>query len=340
MWIRLNYFPLPQYTYKLNKQILFVVATIFFGLIMGLRDVSVGTDTVNYVAQFNTVCRTQRFDIIGLNRRLDIEYGYILYLKLISLLSHSPTVYLLITSFLICGLLFKFLYDNSKTPLLSILIILPETFLLGFNIQRQILATVFVLTAWTLVTRHKYLKSLFLVLLAFSFHLTTVFALPIFAVYIFRKSKFIVRIIPLIFIMFLISFNMILSVFAGNEIYANYMNNHKAIHQAGGIMLIWGIELFVCIYQIYFFKVMSFVRVWAVIGCVYVITNLIGLEFNYFERLGSYYLPFLSLSLPMIVYKFKGRIQLIAKICIGLLFFIYFTMSVGGQYNYSFSQYL
>lgn len=303
---------------------------------MGLRGLEVGVDTRNYFEHFKIVSNASNFNFNKLHRSLDIEYGFIGYLRFISLFSKSYIICQLLTSFVICGILVKFLNEFSITPLLSLLIVLPEVYLLGFNIQRQMIASVIILMAFIYYNRKKISLSIILFCIAFSFHFTSIFALPIFFMNKLRKYTIILKLIPLLLIAFILLFHTIFPIFLELNLYTNYMDNHKVVHQAGGIKLLWAFEVICCLCILYSHKDRKQHKVFACLGLVSICTNIVGLEFNYFERLGVFYLPFLAVAVPMITTKFKGNFKLIVQSFIVFLYSAYFALSIGGQYSYSF----
>lgn len=330
----MNQRPFNKYPEKLKIKIFFLSATLFLSLLMGVRSIDVGTDTCSYYNHYNIISYGNNFDLVKLHHSLDFEYGYIIYMKVVSLIFKDYVFFQIISSIIICGLLFRFLYLESNYPLLSLLIILPETYLLGYNIQRQILATVIVLTAFTFYQQNKNFKSILLLIVAFSIHTTTIFSIPIFILYKLRRFKSLVKIEPVLLIGFIFLFEIFLSMIPYIETYANYMDNHKVKQVVGSIKYLWAFESMVLIFMIYSNKYSNILKIFSVFGLIYITAQICGMQFNYFERLGTYYYPFLAISIPNILNGDKIHIRLIGETIIGLFFFLYFTISVGGQYEY------
>ena len=99
LWITINQPTFNRYPEKLKAEIFYLSATILLSLIMGMRSIDVGTDTSSYYSHYNIIKNTTKFDLVKLHNSLDFEYGYILYMKFISLIFKEYIYFQIISSF-------------------------------------------------------------------------------------------------------------------------------------------------------------------------------------------------------------------------------------------------
>lgn len=325
--------------YKINensKKLLFLLPiTILCIWVMGFRGLHVGVDTSNYYRIYNYIAHYPNFNLLYLSKTLDVEWGFVLYCKFISLIFNDYIYFQVINAIIICSGLSRFIFYKSKNVFVSFLILYTMMYLWGFNITRQVLSSVFIINGWIFLTNKKYFLSFFHLLIAFLFHSTAILSVVIVFLWFIRKTDFI-KVFPLLLIIFIISFNIIVELVSQLNIYVNYFNQSKTIQSAGYIFIIWGIILITSL--ITDFKKSPFdEKFYATCALIYVTANICGLEFNYFERLGIYFYPFVSLSLPCYSKLIrKKNFRLIYLICLSLGYSVYYLMSVKGQYEYSF----
>ena len=121
------------------------IACVILSLIEGLRDYTVGTDTVTYVAHF-----------LG-NDTAKFETGFELFTKAIRLFTDNPTVYLLCIAFVINGLVARAIYKMSKDAAVSLFIYITLYFYFNaFNGLRQYMAVALLLTTYTFLHERKF----------------------------------------------------------------------------------------------------------------------------------------------------------------------------------------
>ncbi|MBR2543502.1 EpsG family protein [Candidatus Saccharibacteria bacterium] len=191
---------------------------------MASREMTVGSDTDNYIALFEK-CSMYKWEILNMN--LHFEKGFLIFNVLLSYLHISPRVFLCIMSFIFSYAAYKFIDDNSDNPLMSVLLFINLMFLYeSMNTMRQFLAlSTVLLFGFNYVKNKKPLKYIMIVLLASLFHVTALAALFIYPIYHLKYSKKIVFVIVLASILGLIFLSWIyplLSTLLGREAY--YIN--------------------------------------------------------------------------------------------------------------------
>lgn len=331
-----------KYSYHAANQVKLCYLDILFillALIMGLRSISVGVDTINYKDIFTNIAITPLNRLLQINPITnDIEIGFILYAKFISIIWSNYHFFLLISALIFCFLFRRFIKRTTKNYFIaSVLFISIGTYLVAFNIYRQMLAVALLANGWLYFKDKKYVATFFLSLLAISFHTTAIIFVVAYLTYSWRNS-FLMKILPLITILLYISFETLLDSIAPIIAhYNNYLSNHKTLQEANTVIVLWVIETIIALYFIYKPDSNSLYKFIGNMSLLYVVFNLIGLRFNYIERLGLYFSPFIILSfcyLSDIIHKrnLKNIFFLGSITC----FLIYFIMSsLTEQYKYT-----
>lgn len=92
-------------------------------LFVGLREISVGDDTVSYVGFFVETTERNFFDFGKLTGEA-LEPGFLLWMKLISLISSSPRIFLMLTAIATIVPLWYSLYKLAEKPYFAILLVI------------------------------------------------------------------------------------------------------------------------------------------------------------------------------------------------------------------------
>jgi len=140
-------------------------------ILLGFRDVSVGTDTINYLTIFERVVNS---DYKG------VEPGWIFLNNLTYYLGLKFEFLLVLTALLTLAPVYYIIKRSSVNPMLSLFFYYTLYFYFdAFNITRQALAVVIVLVAMVQLINNKKIFFILIVLLASTFHLTALIALPL-----------------------------------------------------------------------------------------------------------------------------------------------------------------
>ena len=329
---------------KKEKKVIYFYNSVFFflAIIMGLRSESVGVDTKYYKLIFDQVANTSFFDLLHGYFYNSIEIGYVLLMKLLSCLINNYYFFQIVISFLFCYQVKKFLINNSNYPLLGVLIFVGSgMYLNGFNVTRQMIAAVLLANAWNYLIDSNLEKCFLNFIFAISFHFTSIIFLLFCFIYKFSKKKNnIKKIIQFVFvgaINYQILLNAISLIITH---YHNYMKNAKVTQTASGVIIIWAIILIIALYIVYIRKNSNRLNdSYAIFSIFYVLSNFIGLQYNYFERIGLYFLPFTIILFECVSAGFKNRnLKFIYNFFVGFSFMVYFLLSAltSQQYSYLF----
>lgn len=330
---------------RFNAGLLAIPIFILLWLVMGLRGDSVGMDTAHYHRIFDMVSLMPLKDIF--QKVLYIEPGWKVMIKGVSELGGGFLSFQLITSAIFSILYCSFfLYANKAFRLnkvvLMILVSLPTLYLLSFNAARQMFAVMLVACSWSCFVAQKYKGAVLLFLIALSIHTSSLFAIPIYLIWIYRKWRLIgvVSIVSLIVIGIL--FTTVIAYLTKYGIYVKYLNNKSDFHQTANMAkIVWAIIAAHAFWIIWKRKKYpEYAQPVAIYCIIYVFTNMFAEDLNYFERLGLFYLPFVSIVYPIVAKEIKKPIIKYLYIgCIVLSYSIWFILSSqSGQYVYSLAE--
>ncbi len=167
--------------HQITKRRFIVIAFIPLFILGGFRGETVGGDLKNYLSEFEYLVHITDFKTFILEATH--EPGYLLYIKLLSLLSDDSRMFLVGTSLLSLIGPFYIIYKNSRQPMLSILIYYITGFYTNtFNNVRQSLAISIVFIAFCFLERKNFRKYFIMVLFASTFHYSAIAALLVYPI--------------------------------------------------------------------------------------------------------------------------------------------------------------
>ena len=323
-----------------NKRMMGLSLFFLLFTLMAFRDISVGVDTNSYSYIFKDICR-QDYSHLLHNETYRYEMIFALFMKVISEISDSYFFYQFVFSILYCWLAVRYLSNCSKDLFFCGILYLSCGLYLGtFNIQRQMLAVVILMNGWNYLADRKWVKAMLLTCIGIMIHLTSVvFLFVIISFFVCQKYSWVVKILPAVMLSLSLSYKIILGHFSDYLfMYNNYLDNHKDVQEAGGIYAIWSIVVLLSVYLIYISgnKTDFKTKLAGVFSLQYVFANLVGLEFNYIERLGAFFLPFSIIVYEQIFYCIKNQnIATIYKYVVGICYIFYYYLSFQSeQYQY------
>lgn len=325
-----------------NRNLFLIPAFIGLFFVMGFRSIFVGVDTYNYSVLFNSVAKLPLSIIISNYYTYDVEFGFVLFLKMISIFGGNYYLFQVVISFFFCFLMYRFIRDNMKDNYITgtFLFMSIGIYLLAFNITRQMLAVALVANAWSELKKTNSVMCILFGFMALSIHLSSIIAIFILSIYIIRDNRKLLLIVFILILIFpFIFFDLLPFVAKYLTSYGNYFSNTREIQEANMIKILWGIEGFMALYVIFLNKKFNsedqFV---AIMSLINVVSNVISLNFNYFERVGFYFYPFLILLFGILGNSIKDRfLNGIYYISINICFLLFFLRSASvEQYIYSF----
>ena len=219
--------------YPVKKKFIRIISIVLI-LQSGLRNVAVGSDTYQYFLIFEEAKRTSwkdTFDVVKNYYQLGFgkDPGYLVFQKMIQVVTDEFQVFLLIVAVLFFVALGNFIYKNTSrlNDAIVAFVIYIVLFYSFFSITgiRQTIATAASLYAYELVKRKKSLQFLLLILLASTIHKSVLIFLPFYFIAHIKSSKYLYRIILLLFPLFMIFRNSMvdyLRVVGGYEQYDEF----------------------------------------------------------------------------------------------------------------------
>lgn len=170
-----------------------------FALLLALRHQSMGTDlrvdeTYGYLGMYDTIAKTSWIKVIT-GSFLNYEKGYVIYNKLLSVLSKNRQLLLIATAFLSVLPVAKMIGKTSESPEQSFFIFMGiPLVLLYYSGLRQVIAMALCFVSIKNIQNKKLAKFIIKVLIASLFHSTALVFLPAYFIYrinITNKYRFI-----------------------------------------------------------------------------------------------------------------------------------------------------
>lgn len=329
------------FTANTNKYILAVLT--FCWIIAASRSTAVGTDTEHYARIYARICASSWGEIFSSFKYQGQEIGWNVLSKSISLISHNYYLLQVITSAIFCFGFYPFIKKNSTNAVLAMSVFLgSELYLYSFNIARQMIAVMFVVNAWDKLKEGKTGRFFLLVAIACTFHITAVIFLIVYLVYKLwpfkRTHKYLIACVIILGIFYQRILDVLTPFLQDYYNYSNYLANNRARQTAGLVVLFWIVIGFISLYLLIKSKNDNDqISVSGLFSIIYIIMCIIGLQFNYIDRVGMYFLPFLIPVFDEIQYKIKNiyiaKTYMLSSIICLLIYFILSTQSV--QYSYA-----
>lgn len=198
---------------------------IFLTMISGLRvDTALYSDDWSYRNMFCRICESSfsELDIGSIE-----EPAFTLYTWLISRVSNDPQVFIFITSAITIVLFVRFIYKNSLDFTMSIfLFIAGGSFFTSMNIMRQYLAIGIVLQGYTFIKNKKLLPYVFIVLVAFLFHKSALFAIPCYFIMSQKSTNTNILLVYIVSIIVMTFSGPIIENLLSNSIFSEYTDDY------------------------------------------------------------------------------------------------------------------
>lgn len=324
-----------------------IVFFLFF-ILMGFRDNSVGIDTINYYYIFQNSASATWSDLLGGYTNNHIEIFYSCLMKLVSSLGLGFDSFKIFTAFIYNVLMYRFIYHFSVNKFSSLCIYLGLGFLTtAFNIERQMLAISFLCNSFVNYDKKSYIKAGLFFILSGLTH-TILFIVGSFAIWLYcNKNSNKIMLTSFVGVCVLLpSVKMVLEI-ASTYIprFHTYYLGNQAHLTAGGVVIFWAMVILLsCIViaccllrdDIYDSPLLLYS---SVMSYMYVITCVIGLDINYFERLGICVLPFMIVFFDRIGVNIKDYIYKNLYYASIVIFFVTWYLATSiftTQYEYHF----
>ena len=167
--------------YKLKKLLCLLLAALPMFLLIGFRNQYIGADTINYLNHFTQISQTPWGEIFEGTR---MEYGYIVFVKLISLFTKSPLVYQVICAMIYWVAISVFanqLEDSSFLFFYFFATLGIYTFM--YTGVRQCIAMCICLLSYVFIRKRKIIPFILLVILAYFFHKSSILFVATYFIY-------------------------------------------------------------------------------------------------------------------------------------------------------------
>ena len=304
-----------------NKKFVIVCFTIF-AIIMGFRSNDVGIDTRTYEFIFYDI------NTIGM-LETHVEKGWILINRVVGYFCRDYYVFQIVYSMIYNLLSARFIYKSNNNVFVSVLVYLGlGMFSEAMNVQRQFLAIIIIANAYLELKENNRFRQCCLALSAIFIHTTSLLYIIIILIYKIKNKK-IFYMIPFLFIPILLMYDKILSIlFEYLPFYKGYFLNQSNLITAYGIWLLWSVIVIISLITIYSNIFNKEEGNYAIFSIIYVVCEIIGTKFNYFDRLGWYFIPFIIILLVVFGNKFSNKLKYIYYTGISLMFSVFYIYSI------------
>ncbi len=334
-------------SFNTKKTIFLTLSFLTLALIMGLRAVSVGIDTNAYKNKFDIISEKSFGDLFSGFYYEGIEIGYVLLMKLVSLIGGNYLMFQILTSFLYCFGMAKFIRDNTGDPFTAVFLFMGTgMFLFALNGARQMFAVMIIANSWTYLKNKNYAASVALFLAAITMHLTSIIFLLVYFCYFLKDKDNIIRFVPLILLVCALFYKeiayIISSVFPKYKSYLNFIGQGQDV---GFIVIVWLIIVTFSLYIIYgkkkFYekgKFNSIDKIVAIFSLTYFLLYALSASLRYIDRVAWFFMPFLIIMFETVGKNIQNiRIKQIYFFGLNICFVVYFLIGTNSpQYVYSF----
>ena len=302
------------------------VSYLMIILLAMFRGPHVGTDTISYIEDYESV-KFLTFEEIAIDYERYIGYYY--FSKLFTLMGLPCFVWFGFVELMLITSISRLFNRYSKDRLYSIvLFITTGLFMFSLAGLKQTFGLALILHAFSFFVSRKYLLTIFLLVLAFFIHPASLISLPIFMFYVLRNKKIL---IPIILILSaFISFSELMSVsylvsLLGYDHYEMYLNADGSYTKSTLLLFLLLVACTLPFIKRYIqHNPMSRLEFGgAIFTCVF--QFLASFSPSLF-RLSFGFIPFLLIYIPNTFYETNSKLSSLLKICAVLgpiIFFIY-----------------
>jgi len=308
-----------------KKILLFSTFGLFF-ILSGFRASNIGNDTVSYLNVFTNLLEPGGFE----RAMWRYETGYLLLNKVSALISTNPQIILIVSSGIVMLFFAKFIYRYSEIPWLSVFLFVT----LGFfpatmNIIRMSLAFSIILWAFKFLNEKKLLPFIFVVILASTFHRTSIVFL---SAWLFRDTKINTKLTLsvlssglFLFLIWPLLLSLIINIF---PLFSYYLEGQ---YMKGGIRLASILNLLVSfvillIGLLYKDRIKDSRQNQLMLLLILIGTSIsiVALRFNLLERVATVFIMFSIAFLPNLIKSLSNKKNIIILYSAVIVFFFIF----------------
>lgn len=294
----------------------------FVSLIIGLRDISVGIDTKNYIYEY--YYKVQNGSIF--NNSIEIV------INIIAKICPTPQIFLFVVGAVTSMLFAIFIFQNSENVWLSTIIFLGMFFVQSMNLMREWLAIAIGINSLMFFKKNKYFIGSVILLVAILTHVTAI-SLIFIPLFLFiknkRKALYLTTFFCLLFVIFKNNiFNLVVFIFPKyyDYIYSGYFVNESAFNIKDLIFI--AIELYFIYFLLYeswklpnekkqqFYANIAFLL-------IAITFSYCGQNISIFHRLVYYYSVYLIISLPEVIEKSSLKSIIVPLLIVAMFIMLY-----------------
>ncbi|SFQ27903.1 EpsG family protein [Butyrivibrio proteoclasticus] len=316
-----------------------ILAFVPLWYLMAFRGIRVGSDTIGtYYRYYKYSIRDYPISAFG------SEFGYYVLNKAITWFASSYHVVLIVVSSIIWFLYFKYICKNSVSPCISMVVFFLTFFYFRqYNGVRQLLAEAIILQGFHYIYERKFINYCLVIALAFTFHNTAIFLLPVYFLYKIRLTPKMAGIIILLgkFGTSIMVNNVLPYLLKGTKYYKMIydIRAYKGGYWISDIVVSGTVLLFCLIVLGYDNDSKMSFNSWLIL-----ISFLLAINSNMIPMVGRllwYSNINLMVCVPMLISKYPRKLDKVLVFCVTMLVFgVYFyqqwTLGVDSVQNYAF----
>ncbi len=220
VFIPFSVYMLGLYKGKNYNRLCISIFFLILLLLLSMRSVNTGIDLKNYKYFFNSISNLSLHE--SLNYSEKGEPLFYLLNKVISIISNNNfQVFLTVVAIISILPIYLFYYNKSDNALLTIALFLTVApFTIFFSGLRQSIAIGIIVFSFKYIENNKIIKFIIYLLIAFFFHRSAIFCLPLYLVYHIKINKnSLYIIIPLMILIFLFNQQIFTAILSFTTLY-------------------------------------------------------------------------------------------------------------------------
>lgn len=332
MFILLGIMMIPELSRHKTK--IALLCFLLLWLIQALRALEIGCDSYYaYIPHFINQGDVDVTNIIQSPDRYKFEPGYHIYTRIIRYFSHSSQIFISITSLIIIGLITIVFRKYSKnTPLSFIIFAGLILYHFSFSGLRQSIALAITFFSTIFIYKRKPLIFIGLVLLAFTFHKSSIIFLPAYALYNIHISRKLIIISGITIVIFFAMAGPVAeyvrNIIFGADKYSGYLGANVG---AFGLTILYILlTVFILNTSEWNDKHQNFLCWMAIMTLMF---QPLGMVSQAADRIGYYFVIYFTLSIPTAVDRLKptklNRCVINYSILVFMMFFFWYCNASG-----------
>lgn len=296
-------------------------------------------DYRNYNNFFNTI-KTMSFKDLLLGN-INIEPGYAMFNKLVSIFTSNYNVFLLIISFIIIYLYFDKIYRYSPYAWLSVLLLLNfGSYYTSFNTLRQFLVGALLLLSMEYVYKKQFFKYCISIMLIFLIHKSVIIMIPLYFILRIKWNKLshlLMSVSIAFFYVIVLFFQETFVDIATSTLYSQYALDTVYIDVGVPILaLLRPISILLIIIMLAKYINLEDTKelVWLNSTIILLLVSILSVNVVMFQRFTYYFLPYMIFLIPTLISRITNKKIKVAFISmtVMLILFYGFITNVNSEY--------